>query len=64
MLEFGQALTDAMAAVRRYKSENNLSMRAPIDAMDITAPKRLWPLLRQTQKDLLACSKAGRIRYL
>ncbi len=64
LLEFGQALTDAMAAVRRYKSENNLSMRAPIDAMDITAPKRLWPLLRQTQKDLLACSKAGRIRYL
>ena len=63
LLEFGETLEAAIAQMRRYKSENNLSMRAEIEAMTIATPKRLLPLFRQTQKDLLACSGAKEIRY-
>ena len=63
LLEFGRILEDAIADMRRYKSENNLSMRAEIDAMTIAAPEDLLPLFRQTQKDLLACSRAKEICY-
>lgn len=63
LLEFGNILEAAIADMRRYKSENNLSMRAETDAMTITAPAYLLPLFRRTQKDLLACSKAKKICY-
>lgn len=63
LLEFGETLEAAIAQMRRYKSENNLSMRAEIEAMTIATPKRLLPLFKQTQKDLLACSGAKEIRY-
>lgn len=64
VLEFGDVLTRALSDMRRYKSENNLSMRTQIDVLTITAPEHLLPLLRQTEKDLLACSRAKEIRYL
>lgn len=63
LLEFGETLETAVGEMRRYKSENNLSMRAEIDAMTITLPKRLLPFFRQSEKDLLACSGAKEIRY-
>lgn len=63
LLEFGETLETAVGEMRRYKSENNLSMRAEIDAMTITLPKRLLPFFRQSEKDLLACSGAKEICY-
>ncbi len=63
LLEFGTILEDTVAGMRRYKSENNLSMRAPIDSLTITAPADLLPLFRRSEKDLLACSGATMIYY-
>jgi valyl-tRNA synthetase len=63
ILAFGETLKDAVAEMRKYKSENHLSMIAAIDTMSITAPANLLPLFTLTEADLLACSGAKRIEY-
>jgi hypothetical protein len=49
--------------MRKYKSENHLSMSAAIDTMSVTAPASLLPLFTLTEADLLACSGAKSIEY-
>ncbi len=38
-------------------------MRDETDCLVIDAPEKLHPLFRQTEKDLLACTKAKTILY-
>ncbi len=63
VLEFGEAAIRILSKIRRWKSENNLSMRDETDCLVIDAPEKLHPLFRQTEKDLLACTKAKTILY-
>ncbi len=63
LLKFGEILENIIAGMRKYKSENNLSMRSEMECLTVSAPEDVLALLRQTEKDLLACSKAGRIHY-
>lgn len=62
-MEFGEAAIRILSKIRRWKSENNLSMRDETDCLVIDAPEKLHPLFRQTEKDLLACTKAKTILY-
>lgn len=63
LLEFGEILKSSIAEMRKFKSENNLSLRAEIETMNITAPDKLIPLFKRTEKDLLACSRAKKLIY-
>lgn len=63
LLQFGAEIIRILTETRRFKSENNLSMRDKIDTLTIDAPKNLHPFFRQTEKDLLACSRAKTIKY-
>ncbi|MPM54445.1 Valine--tRNA ligase [bioreactor metagenome] len=64
LLEFGDALKSSIAEMRKYKSENKLSMRTQIEAMKIIAPEKLIPLFKKSEKDLLACSMAKSLIYV
>ena len=63
LLEFGEDVIRILSKIRRWKSENNLSMRDETDCLVIDAPEKLHPLFRRTEKDLLACTKAKTILY-
>ena len=63
ILEFGELMKSSIAEMRRYKSENNLSMRTEIETMIISSPDHLLPLFKLTEKDLLACSRAKSLVY-
>lgn len=63
LLEFGEVVKDFIAGVRKYKSENNLSMRAEMEEATVTCPQKFREWLLATEKDLLACTHARQIRY-
>lgn len=63
LLSLGEKLEEILAQVRKYKSEHNLSMKAQISPLHIPAPPPLLPLLRQSEKDLLACTHAEGILF-
>ncbi|MCL2816601.1 MAG: valine--tRNA ligase, partial [Oscillospiraceae bacterium] len=63
ILEFGEILKQAIAEVRRYKTENNLSMRTEIDEAVITADPKFKEWLIETEKDFIACSHAKKVVY-
>ena len=64
ILQFGEFFKEAVYAVRKYKSENSLSMKAEIETVVVRAPESLLPLFRQNEKDLLACTHASAVLYL
>lgn len=64
LLEFGEALKNSIAEMRKYKSDNRMSMRAEMETMNITTPDRLIPLFEKSEKDLLACSRAKSLHYV
>jgi valyl-tRNA synthetase len=63
ILGFGEILKQAVSEVRKYKTENNLSMRAEIDEAVITADPKFKEWLSETEKDFIACSHAKKIVY-
>jgi valyl-tRNA synthetase len=63
LLEFGETLKKALAEVRKYKSENNLSMRSEVDEAIIRGKLKFKDWLVETEKDFIACSRAGNIIY-
>jgi valyl-tRNA synthetase len=62
-LEFGRQLEEILAEVRRYKSEHQLSMKDEIPEVTITCHNRMIKLFKLTEKDLRACTNAGKIIY-
>lgn len=64
ILEFGETLKDAVFEVRKYKTENRLSLSAKIEVMTVKTTKELLPLFKESEFDLLACSGADRIEYV
>lgn len=61
LLEFGDQLKVILSEVRKYKSSRNLSMKAPVDCLRITAEDKIAGLLEKTVKDIKACTAADEI---
>lgn len=64
LLEFGDILKNIIAEMRKYKSENNLSLRTEIETMNISVPNEFISLFKESEKDLLACSRAKSLLYV
>lgn len=64
ILLFGEKLKDVIFNMRKYKSENNLSMRAEMDRLEIRAELKLIDWFKQTEKDLKACSNASAVEVI
>jgi valyl-tRNA synthetase len=63
LIAFGEQLKDVISDMRKYKSENNLSMCAQIDTLDIMSGDfDEW--FKATEKDIMACSNAITIRFI
>jgi len=63
IISFGEQLKTTVHEMRKYKSERNLSMADEMEALEIHAEKRFAEWFLQTEKDILACSKAKKIKY-
>lgn len=63
ILAFGEQLKDSVSLMRKYKSDNNLSMRAEVEEFCIRCTEEMKPLFEASEKDLLACSHAKKIIY-
>ena len=63
ILKFGEILKQAVSDVRKFKTENNLSMRAEVEEAVITAETKFKNWLGETEKDFIACCHAKKIKY-
>lgn len=63
ILEFGETIKQTIAAIRKHKSENNLSMRAELDEAVITSDSKFYKLLLENEKDFKACTCVKNIIY-
>ena len=61
ILMFGNNLKEIISDMRRYKSENNLSMKAEIESIEIITNEELLEYFNKSEKDILACSRAKRV---
>ena len=64
LIRFGTIVEGAMADMRKYKAERNLSVRAPMEALDINMEQRFEGWMHLTHGDIRACTGAGRINYI
>jgi valyl-tRNA synthetase len=60
LLEFGEVLKNVISDMRKYKSENNLSMRTEIELLEVESGK-FYDWMMQSEKDIKACSNAKEI---
>ncbi len=63
LLAFGDTLKTTIMEVRKYKSENNLSMKEKMETVTVTCNKALEKYFKETEKDLLACTNSEGIIY-
>ena len=63
LLAFGDMVKEQIAKMRKYKSENNLSMKSEMETLVITTKEEFLPMLAKTEKDLLSCAGAKRVTY-
>jgi valyl-tRNA synthetase len=61
ILEFGERIKDILKEVRKYKSDRNLSLKEPLNKIDICIPGYMLCSIEQTKKDLIACTGAQEI---
>ena len=63
ILEFGNRIKEIVFEMRKFKSDNSLSMKAEIEKLVISGTEkyRQWFIL--TEKDIRACSHANEIVY-
>ena len=64
LIDFGERLKDVIFETRKYKSEHNLSMRAEMDVLEIHTERLFMEWFKQTEKDMLACSRAKTVKYV
>jgi valyl-tRNA synthetase len=63
VLRFGEEIKSAVAGIRKYKSENNLSMKSEVPSMTVDGSKAFEDWFKESEKDLYSCSHAGEIVY-
>ncbi|MEI6578186.1 MAG: valine--tRNA ligase [Eubacteriales bacterium] len=61
ILLFGKKFKEIVSDMRKYKSENNLSMKAEMDCLSIKTTAEQFEFFRQSEKDILACSRAKKV---
>ncbi len=64
IITFGEELKDVIAKVRRYKSENSLSMKAEIPEIKIETTEIYAELYKATIEDIKACCSARDIKII
>ncbi|MDR1629487.1 MAG: valine--tRNA ligase [Oscillospiraceae bacterium] len=64
LIQFGEILKETISDVRRYKSENKLSMRAEMDVLEVRCEPRFFDWFKQTEKDLKVCANAKEIKLI
>lgn len=62
ILQFGENIKKIIGEARRYKSERNLSLKEKINILKICIPKSQEEYIRQTLKDIKACTWAEDIQ--
>ncbi|MFO8184221.1 MAG: valine--tRNA ligase [Candidatus Aegiribacteria sp.] len=60
-LETGDLSLRIIEEARKFKSENSLSMAAPLKSLEVSAPARMLTGLRELEDDLLSVSRAADI---
>ncbi len=63
ILEFGKLFVNLVEDVRRYKTQNGLSMKSEIEKIEINAPQKFEKYFKLTEKDLVACTNVLKIVY-
>jgi valyl-tRNA synthetase len=63
LLAFGETLKQAIGEVRKYKTENNMSIMKEIEKATITGSSRFRQWLLETEKDFIACTRAKELIY-
>lgn len=63
ILAFGEEVKSAIYDIRKYKSENNLSMRSEVPEFIVQGSKRFERWFSETEKDLVACSHAQKVIF-
>lgn len=64
ILAFGQALKQAISEVRKYKSENNMSMKSEINETNVVCNDKFKKWFIESEKDFKACTKVKGINYI
>lgn len=60
-IEFGDVIKDILKEVRKYKSDRGLSLKEPLNRIEINAPDSMLSSIELTRKDLIACTGAQEI---
>lgn len=63
LIAFGENLKVLIYEARKYKTERNLSMREPIEKLDITIEHQFADWFRLTENDIRSCTRANEIIY-
>jgi valyl-tRNA synthetase len=63
LLAFGETLKAAIADARKYKSENNMSMKTEIEEAVIVCASKHQQWFLETEKDFIACSHVKKVVY-
>jgi valyl-tRNA synthetase len=63
ILLFGEELKKIIMGVRKYKSENNLSMKEEMESVMISCNKSLKEYFIRSEKDLIACTNCRSVGY-
>ncbi|MBP7175753.1 MAG: valine--tRNA ligase [Thermoclostridium sp.] len=58
IIAFGEKLKEIVANVRKYKSENNLSMKTEMDELSIDIETSMEEMFRKTVGDIKACCRS------
>jgi len=63
ILAFGETLKGAVAEVRKYKSENSLSMKTELECVRVVGEERFRRWFEETEADFRACTRAQKVVY-
>lgn len=63
ILKFGEQIKDIVFEMRKYKSDNSLSVKADIEQLVVRGSKNYEEWFKLTEKDIRACSHAVEILY-
>lgn len=61
--EFGRQINSLVSSARKYKSENHLSMKEPMEKLTVLVNAKTKVLFESARLDLMACTKAVRIEF-
>lgn len=64
ILQFGEEMKNAISGMRKYKSENNLSMRAEINSLLVEHSPQFADWFRESANDLKYCANAKELKFV